>query len=211
VRHTSKRDGIRTFSSDKDLVDSKRKDLIDKATKVFVKNGYHETNMRELASAIGMSVGSIYHYIGSKQDILYLIINTAVTRPEGWIDGIAASLETSSATWVLKDYIKQYYTNVDREHNNTLFTYQETKNLDRKAQKTILEAASRDVESCAIILRKGIKTGEFKIDNVLLMAHNVIVLGHMWSIRWWYLSKVCSLDEYIKEQTALILNRISIK
>lgn len=208
MRRTSKRDGIRTYSSDKDLVDAKRKEIIDKATRVFVKKGYHQTNMRELADAIGMSVGSIYHYVGSKQDILYLIINMAVSRPGGWMESIAASLETTRATEVLSTFIRMYYTNVDHEHNATLFTYQETKNLDRKSQKTIMDAAAKDVETCEMILKRGVKKGEFKISNTRLMAHNVIVLGHMWSVRWWFLSRVCTLDEYIKEQTSLILERI---
>jgi AcrR family transcriptional regulator len=211
VRRISKKDGIRTYSNDTDLVDSKRKEIINESTKVFVKKGYHQTNMRELSSAIGMSVGSIYHYVGSKQDILYLIINEAVIRPDDWISNIVSNLETSTATTVLKEFIHSYYTSVDQAQNTALFTYQETKNLDRKSQKTIMDAAAKDVEACAIILRKGVENGEFKIDNALLTAHNVIVLGHMWSVRRWYLSNICSLEDYIKEQTALILNRISTK
>jgi len=211
VRRISKKDGIRTYSNDKDLVDSKRKEIINESTKVFVKKGYHQTNMRELSSAIGMSVGSIYHYVGSKQDILYLIINEAVIRPDDWISNILANLETSTSTMVLKEFIRSYYTSVDQAQNTALFTYQETKNLDRKSQKTIMDAAAEDVEACAKILRKGVEKGEFKIANTLLMAHNVIVLGHMWSVRRWYLSRICSLEDYIEEQTALIINRISTK
>ena len=211
MRRTGKRDGIRTYSNDTDLVDSKRKEIINESTKVFVKKGYHQTNMRELSSAIGMSVGSIYHYVGSKQDILYLIINEAVIRPDDWISNIVSNLETSTATKVLKEFIRSYFTSIDQAQNTTLFTYQETKNLDRKSQKSIMDAAAKDVEACAIILRKGVENGEFKIDNALLTAHNVIVLGHMWSVRRWYLSNICSLEDYIKEQTALTLNRISTK
>ncbi len=165
--------------------------------------------MRELAEAISMSVGSIYHYVGSKQDILYLIIHAAITRPEGWIDGISARLATTSAKRVLTDFIRTYYTLLDLSHNVTLFTYQEARNLDRKAQHIIMNAAAEDVEACAIILRKGVETGEFQINNVLLTAHNILVVGDIWAIRWWYLSKVCSLDEYIEEQTAIILSRIT--
>jgi TetR/AcrR family transcriptional regulator, cholesterol catabolism regulator len=211
VRRTGKRDGIRTYSTDTDLVDSKRKEIIEKATRVFVNKGYHQTNMRELAAAIDMSIGSIYHYVGSKQDILYLIINMAATRPPGWIEAIRTSLETRKATDVLRQFIQDYYGDVERARNVTLFTYQETKNLDRKSQKTIMDAAGQDVEACAIILRKGIETGEFRIKNVLLMAHNVIVLGHMLAVRGWYLSSICSVEEYITEQTDLILSRISVK
>jgi AcrR family transcriptional regulator len=209
LRRTSKKDGIRTYSSDTELVDSRRKEIVDRAARVFVRKGYHQTNMRELAEAMGMSIGSIYHYVSSKQDILYLIINRAVSRPDGWIENLESSLETASATKVLKGFMRDYYTEVGKEHNAALFTYQETKNLDRKSQKTIMDAAAKDVEAFAIILRKGIQNGEFKIDNVLMMAHNIVVLGHMWAVRGWYLSKICSLDEYISEQTDFVLSGIN--
>jgi AcrR family transcriptional regulator len=211
LRRTTKKDGIRTYSSDKELVDSKRKEIINEATKVFVKKGYHQTNMRELAAAMGMSIGSIYHYVESKQDILYLIINAAVHRPDDWIDEIVKNLKTASSTRVLKEFILQYYTSVDQEQNTALFTYQETKNLDHKSQKIIMDAAARDVEACALILRKGVESGEFKMDNPLLVAHNVVVLGHMWAVRRWHLSHICTLEEYIKEETQLVLSRIAVK
>jgi TetR/AcrR family transcriptional regulator, cholesterol catabolism regulator len=209
MKRINKKDGIRTYSSDSDLVTLKRDEIIARATKVFVKKGYHQTSMRELANGIGMSIGSIYHYVGSKQDILYLIINTAVNRPEQWKDNITASLNAADATQVLKAFIEAYYTMADQAHNITLFTYQETRNLDRKWQELIREAASKDVDVCAMIMQKGVESGEFKIDNVPLMAHNVIVLGHLWAVRWWHLSKICTLDEYIKEETDLILGRIA--
>ncbi len=167
--------------------------------------------MRELADECNMSVGSIYRYVGSKQDILYLIINSAVTRPDAWMDGIKENLRTVNATRVLKEFMRQYYMSTDQRQNTVLFTYQETRNLDHKSQKTIMDAAAKDVEACALILRKGIESGEFKMENPLLMAHNVIVLGHIWAIRHWYLSRICTLEEYIKEQTQLILSRIATK
>ena len=192
-------------------MDSKRREIVERATKVFIKKGYHATNMRELAEAVGMSVGSVYHYVGSKQDILYLIINAAVSRPQGWAEDISARLRTSPASQVLTDTIRIYYTTVDQRHTLTLFTYQETRNLDRKSQQIIMDTAAEDMEACALVLRKGIETGEFRQHNVFLMAHDIIVLGHMWAIRWWYLSRVCTLEEYILEQTGLILSRITNK
>ena len=40
------------------------------ATKVFSKKGYFQTSAHEIAEEAGVSVGTIYNYFGSKQDIL---------------------------------------------------------------------------------------------------------------------------------------------
>jgi len=36
--------------------------------------------MRELAKACEMSAGTLYHYFGSKEEILYSIINSATSQ-----------------------------------------------------------------------------------------------------------------------------------
>ena len=208
MRLTTNQDGIRTYSKDEELVDSKRNDIVENATHVFVKRGYHEVNMRELAETCNMSVGSIYRYIGTKQDILYLIIHKSVTRPDTFFEDLDKSAQQLGPVETLKGFIRAYYTSVDKEHTNTAFTYQETKSLDPESQRTIMEAAARDIDACALILKRGVDSGVFKIDNIHLIAHTVIVAGHMWAVRWWYLRKICTLDEYITEHTNMILNMI---
>ena len=57
---------------DKGLVDEKRKLIVDGAVKVFKEKGYHKATVREIAEAAGLGLGSIYDYVESKDDILYL-------------------------------------------------------------------------------------------------------------------------------------------
>jgi len=59
------------------------------------------------------------------------------------------------------------------------------------------------------LLRRGCNTGEFKIDDVPLVANNIVITGHKWALRRWMLGKICTLDEYIHSQTGYILKTIS--
>ena len=54
-------------------VDAKHQHIVEAACKVFFKKGYHPASMREIAKAADMSLGQIYHYISSKDDVLFLI------------------------------------------------------------------------------------------------------------------------------------------
>jgi AcrR family transcriptional regulator len=47
--------------------------IVDGACRLFFKKGYHGTTIREIAIASGMSMGQLYHYISSKDDVLFLI------------------------------------------------------------------------------------------------------------------------------------------
>ena len=64
---------IRTYSNDKELVGQRRYYIAEQAVKVFQDKGYERTTMRDIGKACGMAPGSLYHYIGAKDDILHLI------------------------------------------------------------------------------------------------------------------------------------------
>lgn len=53
--------------------DGRRKELIDAAAKAFAEGGYKETSIADLSAATGLAAGGIYHYIGSKENLLIAI------------------------------------------------------------------------------------------------------------------------------------------
>jgi AcrR family transcriptional regulator len=64
---------IHTAAKNADLIQKKHQRIVDGACKVFFKKGYHPTTIRDIAQACGMSMGQLYHYISSKDDVLYLV------------------------------------------------------------------------------------------------------------------------------------------
>ena len=55
------------------LVEKKHQQIVEGACRIFFKKGYHPTTIRMIAKACGMSMGQLYHYISSKDDVLYLV------------------------------------------------------------------------------------------------------------------------------------------
>jgi len=89
-----------------------------------------------------------------------------------------------------------------------LLIYQETQSLPSQWQKRVLENELRItglfVEALAGIANSDdqIKLGE---NNLELAAHNIVILGHMWTFRRWYLGHHYSIEDYIQLQTDIIL------
>ncbi|MCZ6856987.1 MAG: TetR/AcrR family transcriptional regulator [Gemmatimonadetes bacterium] len=54
--------------------------LLTTAARVFADKGYHPTTMRDLARATGMSLAGMYHYVGGKDELLFLIQQRCFTR-----------------------------------------------------------------------------------------------------------------------------------
>jgi AcrR family transcriptional regulator len=50
------------------------------AVRLFREHGYHGTSMQHLAEDLGLHRGSLYHYIDSKEDLLFEIVEATMAR-----------------------------------------------------------------------------------------------------------------------------------
>jgi AcrR family transcriptional regulator len=206
----SKEFTIRTFSNDEALVKERRDHIVRRSTKAFTKKGYERTNMRELAKACEMSAGALYHYFGSKEEILYSIINSATSQQAGSMEDYANELTTAGPAIALVELMRKFYKWHDDNQDITLFAYQETKNLPGNAQQSIFDSEARILTVFEKLLIRGREEGEFTIDDPKLIAHNIVVFGHAWALRRWYLRKHWTFKTYVKEQTNAIVRSIRV-
>jgi AcrR family transcriptional regulator len=54
--------------------EERQRQIVDAAAEIFCRQGYEQTSTQEIAEAVGMLKGSLYHYIASKEDILHAIV-----------------------------------------------------------------------------------------------------------------------------------------
>ncbi|HEV2309666.1 MAG TPA: TetR/AcrR family transcriptional regulator [Acidimicrobiia bacterium] len=52
---------------------ARRDAIIDTSARLFARQGYHATGIAELCTANGLGKGALYHYIGSKEELLAAI------------------------------------------------------------------------------------------------------------------------------------------
>ncbi|HEX4804987.1 MAG TPA: TetR/AcrR family transcriptional regulator [Conexibacter sp.] len=53
--------------------DRKQREVVATAARLFAQRGYQATSMQDLTEATGLAAGGLYHYIGSKERLLFLI------------------------------------------------------------------------------------------------------------------------------------------
>jgi TetR/AcrR family transcriptional regulator, cholesterol catabolism regulator len=51
----------------------RRQAIVDTSARLFARRGYHATGINELCEANGLGKGALYHYIGSKEELLAAI------------------------------------------------------------------------------------------------------------------------------------------
>lgn len=75
IEHWSIKRGGRLVArraADQELTKEK---ILDVARDLFVKHGYRNVSMRQIATALGYSHGSIYYHFKSKADLFYSLVN----------------------------------------------------------------------------------------------------------------------------------------
>jgi len=196
---------IVTQIKNKTLVKERRRQIVDAAVKLFIQNGYHKTTTRALAKETGLSIGSLYEYISTKDDVLYLVgiaIHSEVEQ--GVKDALARSSQSEDA---LADVIKEYFLVCNRMSDHVLLMYQVTHFLPEKWQKKVLEAEIRITNLFIEAMKELRESGKLpNLDDhtILLIGHNISVMGHTWAFRRWYFAKYLTIDQYTDQQTLFI-------
>ena len=202
---------IRSFSRNSELI-SERRDLIARtAVRLFAQNGYDRTSIREIASACGLNHATIYHYVGSKEDLMRLIVQI------GFAELAATSISDIdlsgkvSATDNLRTAIRNQCRSLEKHFEMGIVTMRDISWLPPDVRKTVLGGVSRGWELFEAILRKGCETGEFEVDDVNFTARNIALTCQSWVDRRWAYRKYYSLEAFIEKQTQFIINGIAAR
>lgn len=54
--------------------------ILKASTDVLARRGFHQATIREIARAAGLSLAGLYHYVGGKDELLFLVLDRALDR-----------------------------------------------------------------------------------------------------------------------------------
>jgi AcrR family transcriptional regulator len=191
---------------DSALVEVRRREIAETALQLFRTRGYHATTVREIAEAVGISVGSLFNYFRSKEQILQAIYDATQEAIEQALqDALQLGPDPVKAFELAVD---RYFTLIDRHHDHTVLVYQEFKSLDGRAKRQVIDRERRIMDIFRRILESGIERGVFRPHPVAVTVNALAALGHMWATRRWALRGAVTLDEYKRAQLSMILDGV---
>ncbi|TSB44960.1 TetR/AcrR family transcriptional regulator [Alkalicoccobacillus porphyridii] len=198
---------VPSLVKDQQLILKRREQIIKGAVRLFIEKGFHRTTTREIAKESGFSIGTLYEYIGTKEDVLYLVCDAIY---EEVTERLKKQLYTSgSAVERLEAAIRAYFTVIDSMQDEVLVMYQETKSLPKETLPYVLkkeeEMAAMMEEMVSACNQEGVF--QFTDKEQKLFTHNLLVAGQMWTFRRWAIRKHFTLDEYIALQIKNLLKR----
>jgi TetR/AcrR family transcriptional regulator, cholesterol catabolism regulator len=139
---------------------ARKQAIIDTSAHVFAQRGYHATGITELCAANELGKGALYHYIGSKEELLASIHDRVMDEVMAGADRVAEAGGTPSEQLArhgdeLLDVIHRYPDHV------WVFLHEFPALTGERAEKFRVRrrAYERQIEA---VLRAGVDTGEFR-------------------------------------------------
>jgi AcrR family transcriptional regulator len=143
---------------------ARRQQILDAARTCFLRNGFHATSMQDIIAEAGLSVGAVYRYFGSKNEIVAAIADHFAGETSATLGGLAAHAELGLGDVMHKaiDLIEQ---NVGPDGMVRLAVQIWAEALRDEAVAVIAERAYGALRGTFVQLaRRAIRTGELPPD-----------------------------------------------
>lgn len=193
---------------DTSLIEKRRSQIIESAITLFKQKGFHRTTTREIARESGFSIGTLYEYIRTKEDVLFLVYEAINDHVYKHLRTVINLKEPSINNLIL--IIDSYYRLMDEMQEEVIILYQEVKSLETNVKEIVLQKEREMV----LMLKKAIIAcvpNDFLEEEAELVANNIFVQGHMWGFRRWMLHKQFTIEKYIEMQIKFMLQTLNIE
>jgi AcrR family transcriptional regulator len=181
--------------------------VLDAASSLMSEIGFHAMSVQALAERAEISVGLIYQYFGSKEDILQAVI---VDILDAYGDDVPEAIAGAGDDPVaqLAAGFDAYCKVVDSHHKATVLAYRESGTLTEEGRAQVKEMELGTMEPLLDVVRRAQETGTFLPMSAELIAHDLLLLAHGWALKYWFFAPRYSLDEYVSHQLAVILRTL---
>lgn len=174
---------IPTTVKNQRLVKQRRRQIVLAAIKLFSRNGFHKTTLKELAEEAGLSYGNIYDYVGSKEDIFFLIhdflAGSAMEILNRSIEGIQDPIEK------LRRMVRGEFNLMDQWADALLLIYQESHIVHGDFLRKLLQKERAHLEKFEVVLNECIAEGVLRPCNVRLVSNLIKSMIDAWTIKRW--------------------------
>jgi AcrR family transcriptional regulator len=135
-RRTTKSRQVNAALKDPALVRQRRQELVAAAVRVFMEKGFHDTTVRDIGRAANMTQGSIYNYVESKDDILYLVCDQIVSEYQ---EETRKALDNSADPRTrVRNAVRAVCEVLGKHQDEMLLMYQDSHLLDTRSRRVIL-------------------------------------------------------------------------
>ena len=200
---------IKTATKNPDRVRERRESLINAAIAVFIEKGFHNATVRDIGRAANMTQGTIYNYVSSKDDILYMVCDRIVAE---YNDQTRRALDTShDSVGRVRSAVRAISQVMYRHRREILLIYQDSHLLDKRSRRVILARVEEFIGMFERIITDAARELGVPLPYPHLSANMLTFLPVMITLRGWSLKNDVAPEAVIEQITAFIVRGLGLE
>lgn len=169
--------------------------IFDATLKIGNAKGFHAMSMRDLSEETNLSMGALYAYFKSKENLLVMLQKNGRDNFLNILRDAASNGE--SALEKLQTYVKTHLFMSEAMQARFYFTYMEGKNLNKAERKLAVEHELEGDNLLTEILKQGEKENIFKNQKHSVTSALIKAMLNDWYLKRWKYAKLdISVDKY---------------
>lgn len=189
---------------------SKRRAIIDAASKVFVKKGYALASVSEIASIAGVSDGLIYRYFDDKRALLDVVLSEYFQKIVAKLESAAASDESfpEKVHHLISQHLRSFLEDLDF----CRFFVRDVRSASGYHGSPIQKLNRTYTRIFIKVLEEGVAAGEMKADLDTRLVRD-LVFGAVEHVAWRQAlrGKAIDINDFARQLTEVTLNGVAIK
>jgi len=183
----------------------KRRQILDAAVRAFARKGYHACRVGEIAEEAGVAYGLVYHYFGSKEELLETIFRETWTQMLSRVqevreEGGPASEQVRKVTALL---LRTWRRNPDLVR---VLVHEVTRSPEQLPRQ--IDEISHAYEALEGIIAHGQETGEFRDDFDAQLAATIFYGALEEVLTGWVMGQLPDGDEDIARAEQVVTGLI---
>ena len=154
---------------------TRKDEILDAARRCFARHGFAKTTLDDIAQAVGMKAGSLYHYYDGKEAIFRDVITCEGREMLDWLKGEVA--KEKSATKKVLRYTKARLERFRKVTNLLDVSIQVVVEVAPLVDRLYQEYLNQEIEFLADIIAEGVKSGDLGPCNGQTIARTILTVS----------------------------------
>ncbi len=159
-----------------------RDDILRAAAQIFQEKGYHAASMQDIAEAVELKKGSLYHHVTSKQEILLALLDEALDLIIERLQAVEA--KDLSPNQKLRQAMQAYLSFLAENRSLSSVLILEHKSLQPEFIDLHIPRRDRIEQIWREIIEEGVSCGELQSQQPALTAKALLGVLN-WTITWY--------------------------
>jgi TetR/AcrR family transcriptional regulator, cholesterol catabolism regulator len=187
----------------------RRREVLDEAARLFTERGYGGTSMDDVANAVELTKGTLYHHFPGKAEILVEVYDEAADFVLANTNEVPADTPAPEAVRLL---VRSVLELIEQRRNQVVLFHQEMPWVEQwlppADARRVRHKMREYIDYVESVIKRGVSAGDFEKVDVHATAQTLIGMV-TWSYRWWEPDGKPNIDQLTDLLTNIFLRGIA--